>query len=125
MMAGSKYPSTKASEHIRWCIVSTILCHALTSCRTAETGQLWEPTPAELWPVKIESGASESFDIQVGRTVIGLLNNLSYLMTVDENRFAESINRLASDFSDTSSGRAATIRNVRALASSWNTGNAQ
>jgi len=75
--------------------------------------------------VKIESGASESFDIQVGRTVIGLLNNLSYLMTVDENRFVESINRLASDFSDTSSGRAATIRNVRALASSWNTGNAQ
>jgi hypothetical protein len=88
-------------------------------------GTAVEPTPAELWPVKIESGASESFDIQVGRTVIGLLNNLSYLMTVDENRFAESINRLASDFSDTSSGRAATIRNVRALASSWNTGNAQ
>lgn len=84
-----------------------------------------DPTPAELWPVKIEAGARESFDDQLGRTVIGLLNNLNYLMTVDEKRFTESINRLASDFSDTSSGRAATIRNVQTLVRGWNTGNPQ
>ena len=86
-------------------------------------GTLVVPTPAELWPVKIEPAAAESFDIQVERTVIGLLNNLGYLFAVDEKRFTESINQLASDFSDASSGRAATIRNVRTLAGSWNTGN--
>lgn len=90
-----------------------------------KSGTPVDPTPAQLWPVKIEPGAAEGFDLQVGRTVLGLLNGLAYLMTVDEGRFNESIEQLAADFSDTSGPRAATIRRLRTLASNWKSGTGQ
>lgn len=82
-------------------------------------GASLDPTPAQLWPAKIDDRAAESFDIQVDRSVIGFLNELSYLMTVDEKRFAESINRLVGDFSKISNDQASNIRNVQTLVSKW------
>lgn len=84
-----------------------------------------EPFPAALWPAKIEPGAADNFDNQVERSLIGFLNNLSYLMTVDQGLFAESIERIAAEFSDSSGGRAAAIRSVRTVVNNWRTGNAQ
>jgi len=84
-----------------------------------------DPTPAQLWQAKIEAASVESFNNAVERMAIGTLNNLSYLMTVDESRFREAMDGLASDFSETSQTRAVTIRTLRTLVASWQTGKGQ
>ena len=81
-----------------------------------------EPTPAELWPAKIDTTAAETFDTDIERTLITLLNNLSYLLTVDEKRTTESISRLASDFSDSSPARATAIRSLQNVGFAWRDG---
>jgi hypothetical protein len=79
------------------------------------------PTPAELWPAKIDEAAAQTFDDDVERVVLGSLNNLSYLMTVDDRRFQASIEGLASGFSDGSQRRAASIRSFREVVMGWRT----
>jgi hypothetical protein len=84
-----------------------------------------DPTPAQLWQAKMEGASTESFNNDVERIAIGALNSLSYLMTVNEGNFKETLDGLASDFSESSQARAATIRNLRTLVASWQTGKGQ
>lgn len=84
-----------------------------------------DPTPAQLWQAKMEAASAESFDNDVERIAIGALNSLSYLMTVNDGHFKETMDRLASDFSEGSQIRAGTIRNLRTLVASWQTGKEQ
>jgi hypothetical protein len=80
-----------------------------------------DPTPAQLWQDKMDSAATDSFDNDVTHTAIAALNNLSYLISVNEGRFREAMDKLASDFSESSQTRAGTIRSLRALAANWQT----
>ncbi len=82
-------------------------------------GTFVEPTPAQLWLVRMEPTAADGFDNDVERTTIGALNNLSYLMSVNESHFRETMDRLASDFSEKSQSRGGTIRNLRTLVAGW------
>ena len=79
---------------IRSCIVSMILCHAWISCRTVEMEHPEIRPQRSSGRQRLMTAQRQNFDIQSDRSVIGFLNELSYLMTVDEKRFAESINRL-------------------------------
>lgn len=83
------------------------------------------PTPAQLWQAKMESASVESFDNDVERIAVGALNNLAYLMSVNEGLFKETMDRLASDFSESSQTRAGTIRSFRTLVATWQTGKGQ
>lgn len=88
-------------------------------------GEPVDPMPAQLWQAKIQSAAADGFGDDVAHTALAALNNLAYLMTVDEGQFRESMDRLASDFSASSQTRAGTIRSLRTLAANWQTGKGQ
>lgn len=88
-------------------------------------GEPVDPMPAQLWQEKIQSAAAGGFGDDVAHTALAALNNLAYLMTVDEGQFREAMDRLASDFSQSSQTRARTISNLRTLAANWQTGKGQ
>jgi hypothetical protein len=82
-----------------------------------------DPTPAQLWPIKIDKDSADNFDNQVERTVIGFLNDASYLISVDPERFTASINRLVEDFGTTTpNGKNATqiLHIIVTITHNWN-----